>query len=187
MTDRATVTDLRGREDLANLADKADAVHARLMDRLHQDVRAALNESDIVAKGRSLDDALDIFDKAQLDRRTADAAENEAKDALEQAEVAARWECSAQVSQEGNKFFVPDGDAPRQVTAAVRDEWIESQVRQHPAVTKARAELRKAEHRTAEAKDALERARLAIGIRRTQADLAGIHVQAIAGTLRSER
>lgn len=184
-----TVTEInREREDLAN---RADALAAKLHDQVHQAVRAALNEAHLVQRGRDLDAALDIFDKAQLDRRTEETSAGEAKDALEQAEVAARWEISGKVTKEGSKIMVPDGHYDnaerREVTAAVRDEWIETQVRQHPEVIKARAALRKAEHKVAEAKDALERARLAIGIRRTQAELAGIHVQAIAGTLRGER
>lgn len=186
-----TVTDLHGNQhDREELANRADALNARLADQVHQAVRAALNEAQLVAKGRVLDDALDIFDKAQADRRAADDAEKLAKDALDQAEVAARWDISTmQVGTEGNKSFIVDPTTgnKRQVTAAVRDEWVEGQVRQHDAVKKAHTALRKAEQHTAEAKDALERARLAIGIRRSQLEAASIHVQAIAGTLRGER
>lgn len=181
-----SVSELHDREDVANLADKADSLHARLMDQLHQDVRAALNEAGLTRRQRELDDALDVFDKAQHDRRAADEAEQLAREALDAAEVAARWEVSALVTTEGNKSFVPDPATgeKRQVTAAVRDEWIAQQVTTHEAVQAKRRELRKAEHRTQEAKDAVDRARIAISIRRTQAELAGIHVQAIAGTLR---
>lgn len=180
------MTDTLNREREA-LAIRVEEASARLNDHVFQAVRAALNEAQIVAKGRALDDALDVFDGTQKDRREAETAERAARDQLEQAEVAARWEVAGKVTKQGNKILVPDDGEPREVTAAVRDEWIESQVRLAPGVVTARAELRKTEHRTAEAKDALERARFAIGIRRTQADLAGIHVQAIAGTLRSER
>lgn len=189
MTDTLSRPAAQSREELANLAAKADTLHDRLMARLYDDVRAALNEAKLLERGRACDDALDIFDKAQLDRRNAEAEAAKARDELDAAAVAARWELSGKVTKEGNKILVPDGHPDnserREVTAAVRDEWIESQVTQHPAVAKARDTLRKAEHKVAEAKDALERARLAIGIRRTQADLAGIHVQAIAGALKN--
>lgn len=179
------MTDTATREELV---DRADMLAERLRDRVHQDIRAALNEVQIIRRQRALDEVGDVFEAAQRQRRSAEAAETSAREALDQAEVPARWEVSGRVQSEGNKFYVPDGEGSdrRQVTAAVRDEWIETQVRQHPGVVAARAALRKAEHATAEAKDVLERARQAIGIRRTQAELAIAHLNAICGTLRSE-
>lgn len=146
-------------EDFAQLADRVrhEIDEAVRMPRLEA-VRSALNEVGIRDARTALKAApLRIAEKAEALRNSLDA-ERQVKERLAAELLAADWDLDARFIHEGNRWFLLDETAPegrRQMTADERAKWKAAEAAKADGVVAVAAALRAAEHRTAEARDAL--------------------------------
>jgi hypothetical protein len=160
--------------------------------------RAYLNEVGInhhhqalTEAARIVADGPDLVSNARATLLAAQEAERQATEELDEARTAAAWELSGQVRKEGNRIIVtePDG-SEREVTAAVRDEWLEHAANTHPAVAVARTRALEAEHQVGlarlevdTAENRWQAARYQADLARTAADLAVAHLGTLTRTL----
>lgn len=83
-----------------------------------------------------LEAAVKAYDDALAAKREHDAILGEAQAAYDDAAALAEMAEARRVRREGNKTFVPDGDAERQVTADEAKQWVARQVAADPDVSR---------------------------------------------------
>lgn len=153
---------------------------------------------------RILGDSLGKLAECQRELLACQEGERAAKEALEAALVAAEWELDGRFVAEGNKTYLlcefckgdpigpdgqwcpkcPRGSAGRKaMTADERAKWKATEARKLPEVSAMAAALRRAEHETAVARNALTLAETTLKVRRADLDAAIAHLGALVTAL----
>ena len=160
--------------DLELLAEKADELAREFKEPpTYVAVRAALNEAGVVKARHALADALDALAAAQKTKREADNDERLHQENVAKAVAAAEWELDGRFVVEGNKTYLTlDGDNRKAMTADERKRYKADEALKDPQVRQATSALRDAEHRTAEARDALAVADKRLSVARADLDAA---------------
>lgn len=181
--------------ELELLAEKAEDLADRMRRPVVlQQARAMLNEAGLTAARRRLTEGLDRLGHSQLVLREKQEAERQAKDAHDQAVVAAEWGMAGSFEVRSNKQWLvkgPDGgpladDEQRSMSADEKRAWLAHQAGQSKEVMAAQKRWRDAEQATQAARDELTLADKSLSACGRDLDAAIATVQTLALALHSE-
>lgn len=152
--------------------------------------RAACNEAGVHRYQAELLDAEDLIRRGLEQKRRAEVELDQARSDHAAALAEAEWMLGDRFVVESNKTYLVDpanAEAKRQMTADEKRAWLAREAAKQPAVADTAKRLQQVDLALAEARDAIDLARLAFTARKHCLDAAVVELQTLATSLTTPR